>query len=184
MTQLGLGLILTTRFLYLAIVPQPSSVFQGQVLGGGPSECQKAHRSARNGTEIQEFFYLKNRGLCAIGLSELLESSGKIQLIPGAPLSSVRFDWRKSGPPVDRRDRSAAGEMRASRETSREFLFFQISQPKLHHRAAKGHLAVRVCHWQKFFGCPRRRSGDSTRLVTTPRPGRRHSARRDASTRA
>ena len=117
-----------------------------------PSECQKAHRSARNGTEIQEFFYLKNRGLCAIGLSELLESSGKIQLIPGAPLSSVRpkkFYWRKSGPPVDRRDRSAAGEMRASCSTSRKFLFFQISWPKLHHRAAKGHLAVRVCDWRK-----------------------------------
>ena len=64
--------------------------FRARFFGGGPSECQKAHRSARNGTEIQEFFYLKNRGLCAIGLSELLESSGKIQLIPGAPLSSVR----------------------------------------------------------------------------------------------
>ena len=160
MTQLGLG-ILTTRFLYLAIRPVCYPVcFRARFFGGGPSECQKAHRSARNGTEIQEFFYLKNRGLCAIGLSELLESSGKIQLIPGAPLSSVRFDWRKSGPPVDRRDRSAAGEMRASRETSREFLFFQISQPKLHHRAAKGHLAVRVCDWQK------------TKTKTSPSVGR------------
>jgi len=103
-----------TRFLYLAIRATAIQCVSGPGFRRRPSECQKAHRSARNGTEIQEFFYLKNRGLCAIGLSELLESSGKIQLIPGAPLSSVRpkkFYWRKSGPPVDRRDRSAAGEI-------------------------------------------------------------------------
>ena len=98
MTQLGLG-ILTTRFLYLAIRATAIQCASGPGFRRRPSECQKAHRSARNGTEIQEFFYLKNRGLCAIGLSELLESSGKIQLIPGAPLSSVRpkkFDGEKA----------------------------------------------------------------------------------------
>ena len=64
-------------------------------------------------------FFLKNRGLCAIGLSELLESSGKIQLIPGAPLSSVRpkkFDGEKAvhlwieGTEVRRRDEGQPGE--------------------------------------------------------------------------
>ena len=94
-------------------VPQPSSVFQGQVLGGGHQNAKK-HIEALEMAPKYKSFFLKNRGLCAIGLSELLESSGKIQLIPGAPLSSVRpkkFYWRKSGPPVDRRDRSAAGEI-------------------------------------------------------------------------
>ena len=95
-------------------MPQPSSVFQDQVLGGGHQNAKKHIEALEMAPKYKSFFYLENRGLCAIGLSELLESSGKIQLIPGAPLSSVRpkkFYWRKSGPPVDRRDRSAAGEI-------------------------------------------------------------------------